>query len=79
VIEHYNSGVKPHPNLDPRLRVAPQGRPPPPGSPPPPVEPRKLTLSQADKAALVAFLETLTDEAMITDPKYSSPFVEKAP
>ena len=31
-------------------------------------------LTEADKAAIVAFLKTLTDESLITNPKYSSPF-----
>jgi cytochrome c peroxidase len=69
VIEHYNSGVKAHPNLDPRLRVPPPG----------PPAPRKLNLSQAEKDALVAFLEALTDDALVTDPKFSNPFVGEAP
>jgi cytochrome c peroxidase len=69
VVEHYNSGVQAHPNLDPRLRV--------PGSNPP--EPRRLDLSDDDKAALVAFLDTLTDAALVADPKYSSPFLADKP
>jgi cytochrome c peroxidase len=35
---------------------------------------RRLNLSTADKAALVAFLKTLTDRKFITDPKFSDPF-----
>jgi cytochrome c peroxidase len=62
VIEHYNSGVLAHPNLDPRLQV--------PGT----STPRKLNLSAADSAALVAFLGTLTDEALAADPAYANPF-----
>ena len=65
VVEHYNSGVKPHPNLDPRLRV--------PGTP----EPRKLNLSPEQKASLVAFLKTLTDEKLLADPMYGDPFVKE--
>ena len=61
VIEHYNSGVKNHPNLSPQLRL-PNG------------QTRLLNLSNADKAALVAFLRTLTDINITTDAKYSSPF-----
>jgi cytochrome c peroxidase len=66
VVEHYNTGVKLHPNLDPRLRV--------PGTQPP--EPRRLDLSPDESAALVAFLRTLTDEAIIADEKYADPFVK---
>jgi cytochrome c peroxidase len=61
VVEHYNSGVQNHPNLSPQLRL-PNGN------------PRLLNLSPQDKAALVAFLKTLTDTRMVTDVKYSNPF-----
>ncbi len=61
VIEHYSSGVKAHPNLSPQLKL-PNGN------------PRLLNLSAADKAALVAFLKTLTDTHMTSDPKYADPF-----
>jgi cytochrome c peroxidase len=55
VIDHYSKGVKPHPNLDGRLR-------------------RRLDFNEAEKAALVAFLKTLTDRKFITDPRFSDPF-----
>ncbi len=61
VVEHYNSGVKAHPNLAFQLRL-PNG------------QPRLLNLSDADKAALVSFLKTLTDRSVTTDIKYSNPF-----
>lgn len=61
VVEHYNSGVQPHPNLDPRLRL-PNGN------------PIRLNLTQAQKNALVAFMNTLTDPAFLADPRYSDPF-----
>ena len=61
VIEHYNSGVKNHPNLSPQLKL-PNG------------QPRLLNISAADKVALVAFLKTLTDRNVTTDVKYSNPF-----
>jgi cytochrome c peroxidase len=35
---------------------------------------RRLNLDNAQKAALVAFLKTLTDRHFITDPKFSDPF-----
>ena len=63
VIEHYNSGVEDHPNLDNRLRQGGNNG-----------TPRRLNLSDDDKAALVAFLKTLTDETMINDVKFSDPF-----
>jgi cytochrome c peroxidase len=67
VVEFYNSGVTNHPNLSPPLRV-----PTPPGAPPGP--PRRLNLTADQKAALVAFLKTLTDTTVTTDPKFSDPF-----
>ncbi|WP_284721516.1 cytochrome-c peroxidase [Polyangium sorediatum] len=67
VVEHYNAGVKPHPNLDPRLRI--QGS----------TEPRKLNLTPDQKASLVAFLKTLTDEKLLADPMYADPFEKAAP
>lgn len=61
VVEHYSTGVKAHPNLSPPLRT-PNGT------------PRNLNLSGEQKAALVAFLKTLTDTGIATDPKFSNPF-----
>jgi cytochrome c peroxidase len=55
VIDHYSKEVKPHPNVDGRVR-------------------RRLNLRDSEKAALVAFLKTLTDKKFITDPKFSDPF-----
>lgn len=64
VVEFYNSGVVNNPNLSPPLRN-------PPGQPP---GARRLNLTPAQKAALVAFLRTLTDPALATDAKFSDPF-----
>ena len=61
VVEHYSSGVQNHPNLSPQLRL-PNGN------------PRQANLSAADKAALVAFLKTLTDVTVTTDVKFANPF-----
>lgn len=61
VVEHYSSGVKNHPNLSAQLRT--------PGG-----QPRLANFSAPDKAALVAFLKTLTDVNVTTDVKYSNPF-----
>jgi len=61
VVEFYSSGVKPHPNLHPALR-GPQER-------------RKLDAEE--KAALVAFLKTLSDHKFITDSRFSDPFREQ--
>ena len=37
--------------------------------------PKGLELTASDKAALVAFLQTLTDQNLISDPRYSNPFL----
>lgn len=68
VVDFYNANVVNHPNLSPQLRLPPG----PPGSPPP--GPRRLNLTEGQKAALVAFLKTLTDTSVTSDPKFSDPF-----
>ncbi|MEE9348591.1 MAG: cytochrome c peroxidase [Flavobacteriaceae bacterium] len=62
VVEHYSTGIKDHPYLSDHMINGDQ-------------TPRNLNLSEAEKAALVAFLKTLTDETLTTDAKYSNPFV----
>jgi cytochrome c peroxidase len=64
VVEHYSSGVKPNPNLSAELRGA-DGK------------PARLNLSADDKAALVAFLKTLTDDRLLDDPRYGDPFASR--
>lgn len=61
VVEHYNSGVKAHPNLDNALKT-PNGT------------PIRLNLTNAQKAAIVAFMKTLTDPTIATNTKWSNPF-----
>jgi hypothetical protein len=61
VVEFYNSGVVNNPNLSPPLR-GPNG------------QPLRLNLTTAQKAALVAFMKTLTDLSVTTDEKFSDPF-----
>lgn len=61
VIQFYDSGVQPGPALDNRL-IGANGA------------PRRLNLSVADRAALEAFLLTLTDANLAADPKFSNPF-----
>lgn len=63
VIEHYNSGIKPHPNLDEALR-----------DPQNPAYPKRLNLSDDEKDALIAFLRTLTDRELMADAKFADPF-----
>ena len=60
VVEHYNSGIANHPQLDRNLKINGQ--------------PRRLNLNEQDKKALVAFLKTLTDETLVKDVKFSDPF-----
>ncbi|WP_231568953.1 cytochrome-c peroxidase [Photobacterium gaetbulicola] len=64
VVEFYNSGVQRHRILSPDLtsngRVG--------GTP------IRMNLSQAEKEALVAFLEALTDETFLNNPIYHDPF-----
>ena len=61
VVDHYSSGIQPSPRLDPRLR----GR---------DGEPKQRNFSDEERAALVAFLNTLTDTTLATDPRWSDPF-----
>jgi cytochrome c peroxidase len=61
VVDFYDNGVQPHPNLDPRLQ-GPGGT------------PLRLNLTPVEKDALEAFLRTLTDDALLADPKFSDPF-----
>jgi cytochrome c peroxidase len=61
VLDHYSHGIKNHPNLDPLLRN---------GS----GQPAELTITDSEKEALIAFLNTLTDITMITSKNLSDPF-----
>ncbi|MDB6064983.1 MAG: Cytochrome-c peroxidase [Pedosphaera sp.] len=67
VVEFYNSGIVDNPNLSPPLRTPPR-----PGQPP--GGPLRLNLTPDQKAALVAFLKTLTDTNVTSDVKFSDPF-----
>lgn len=60
VVAFYNNGVQDNPNLDNRLERG--GR------------PIRMNLNPNETDALVAFLNTLTDESFISDPKFSDPF-----
>jgi len=59
VIEHYNTGINPSPTLAGELEQT---------------RPTGLMLSEQDKADLKAFLLTLTDDRLMTNPEYASPF-----
>ena len=60
VIDFYDHGIQDGPALDNRLK---QGG-----------KPQRLNLSAADRTALVAFLQTLNDPVLTTDPRFSDPF-----
>ena len=60
VVEFYDHGIQPGPALDPRLQQA--------------SDPQRLHLGAEDRAALVAFLLTLSDTALTTDARFGDPF-----
>ena len=60
VVEHYDSGVNPSPSLDPIMTK--------------PGQQIHLGLNPMQKADLLAFLHTLTDDSFITDTALASPF-----
>ena len=62
VIDHYSEGIQPNPNLGAPFGVS-NG------------EATRINMSPAQKSALVAFLNTLTDMDMVNDPKFGDPFV----
>ncbi|MEM7414086.1 MAG: cytochrome c peroxidase [Gemmatimonadota bacterium] len=63
VMTHYNNGVQDSPSLDDRLREPGGGA------------PKVLGLSADEIAAVVAFMETLTDNDLLMDERFSNPFV----
>lgn len=60
VVEHYNSGVRTSPSLDPLMTK--------------PGQETTLNLTATQKAELIAFLNTFTDETFVNDPALGSPF-----
>ncbi len=67
VVEHYNSGIKNHPQLSWHFRDFDQDT--------QTAHPRRLNLTDLEKEALVAFLKTLSGESFRTDEKFSDPFL----
>lgn len=59
VMEHYSTGVQDHPNLDERLKTA---------------DDLLLHITPQEKKAIIAFLHTLTDTEMVTNPIFANPF-----
>ncbi len=64
VIDHYNTGIKAHPNLDERLKDSNGNA-------------MVMNITEEEKGAIIAFLHSLTDNSMITDPKFSDPFKKR--
>lgn len=64
VIDHYSEGIKSHPNLDIRLRDGFRQDDP----------AIRMSFSTEEKAALVAFLHTLTDHEFVQNERYADPF-----
>jgi len=62
VIAHYNSGIENHPALDENLKKG--------------FKPVKMGLTSFEQKALVAFLNTLTDENMVSNPIFADPFID---
>lgn len=60
VIEHYSTGIEFHQNLHSDLR---DGN-----------TPKRMNFTETEKANLIAYLNTLTDNSFIHDAKYSDPF-----
>jgi cytochrome c peroxidase len=60
VVQHYSHGISNSINLDERLRENGKAK--------------QMNMTDAEVKAIVAFLTTLTDYEMITDPKLSNPF-----
>ncbi len=60
VVEHYSNGIMNHPSLSQELRNGNQAR--------------QFNFDDTDKAALVAFLKTFTDQNMLVDERYADPF-----
>lgn len=65
VVEHYSSGIKPHPNLGFTLRNQTNNN---------SVNARQLNFTNQEKQNLIVFLKTLTDETLLKDKRFSDPF-----
>jgi cytochrome c peroxidase len=70
VLDHYNDGIRMSSTLSPLIveasneDLAVEGR-------------VSLDLDEEEKAALIAFLHTLTDETFISDERLSDPFAKE--
>jgi len=64
VIDHYRHGIYKSPNLDSRLKDNMGNA-------------MQMNITDDEKQAIIAFLGSLTDDHMISDPKFSNPFKVK--
>ena len=60
VVDHYSEGIMNHPSLSQELRSGSQAK--------------QFNFDEVDKAALIAFLKTFTDQNMLEDERYADPF-----
>lgn len=60
VLEHYSHGIQNHPNLSADLKSGGQ--------------PVKMNFTDSQKQALIAFLNTLTDNSLLASEQFSDPF-----
>ncbi len=74
VIDFYSDSIKPHPNLSGFLREIIPGTVNPNNNTCDTCPPRHPHYTPTEKAALVAFLKTLTDTVITTDVRWSNPF-----
>ncbi|MEM7374002.1 MAG: cytochrome c peroxidase [Bacteroidota bacterium] len=63
VIHHYSKRIQPHQDLDGKFRSLNGNV-------------VRLNFTPLEVESLIAFLHTLTDEQMVTDPKFSDPFLD---
>jgi cytochrome c peroxidase len=61
VLDFYSENIRPHTNLDTRLRGS-DGK------------PLRMHLTETDKEAIIAFMNTLTSRDILTNPLFSDPF-----
>jgi len=63
VVDHYSTGIKDHPNLSEELKDGIWDG-----------DPIQFNFSSEEKTALIAFLNTFTDETFLQDQRYADPF-----
>ena len=75
VVDFYSDSIKAHPNLSGFLREIIPGTVNPNNNTCDTCPPRKPHFTPTEKAALVAFLKTLTDTVITTDIRWSNPYL----